>query len=143
MNGKQDLSKVSVLLVEDEAFMRRLIQRMLEDLGVGEIVLAQDGGEAVQYILNNSYAFTLILLDLEMPRVNGFEVLKYLRSAPDVGNHDLPVVILTGHAEKERVVQAVQYGIHGYLVKPVSKADLISKINRAMTKPPIDASHLK
>ena len=83
-----------------------------------------------------------MLLDLEMPAMNGFQVVQKIRSGVANINQDLPIIILTGHGQEEAVKAAVDLGIHGFLTKPISKDALAKKIKRAINHGPIDPTVL-
>ncbi|MBF0249751.1 MAG: response regulator [Alphaproteobacteria bacterium] len=122
-----------VLVIDDEPFIRQLITRLLRDMPVKEVQIANDGDEGLKKLRVQGDRIDLVILDLEMPTLNGFQVLKALR-AGDVGHSDLPVIILTGHGEQQAIQAAVQLGIHGYVVKPMSGETLAKNIKRALTK---------
>ena len=127
-----------VLLVDDEQFIRSLVARMLRDLDVGEIIVANDGAEAIEKLSTHSGRIDLMILDLEMPKMNGFQVVQKIRKGEGNINSDLPIIILTGHGQEEAVKAAVDLGIHGFLTKPMSKDALSKKIKRAIDSGPID-----
>jgi two-component system chemotaxis response regulator CheY len=76
----------------------------------------------------------VVICDLEMPRMGGLDLLHALRTATGNPLADLPVLVLTGHREADVVKRAIAYGISGYLVKPVSKADLMKRLTFVMQK---------
>jgi CheY-like chemotaxis protein len=117
---------IVVLLVEDEPAHAEIVKRNLEDsLIVNQLIHVSDGQEALDYLYRRG-EFTdaarsprpgVILLDLRLPKVDGLEVLKTVKSDPNL--KDIPVVILTTSAAETDMVKA--YGDHAnsYLVKPV------------------------
>ncbi|GAB6054458.1 chemotaxis response regulator CheY [Magnetospira thiophila] len=131
-----DLKSLTVLVIEDEAFMRRLIARMLRDVGVGEVLEESDGAAGLKTLLEKKSQIDLLFLDLMMPKLDGFGVLKFIRNAEEVNEKALPVVVLTGHAEADKVKEAATLGINGYLVKPVSKKALVEATVRALKRAP-------
>ncbi len=137
-----DLSGLPILVVDDESFIRSLVMRMLNELGYNKVEQAADGVEASRILLNAHPPIGAILLDLEMPNVGGFEFLKYARNAQEVPNKLIPIVVLTGHSNRENIIQAAKLGIHGFLVKPVSKVLLDRQIKHALTSPMIDPSKI-
>lgn len=138
-----DFKKLSVLVVDDEPFMRSLIKRLLVELEITKAWEAADGDEALRKVKEVEGALDLIICDLEMPKMDGIEFVKRLRELTGFPNASIPVLIVTGHSEVESVKEAVEAGIHGYLVKPVSKAALEKRIVAAMTSPLIDPQKLK
>lgn len=137
-----DLSNLQILLVDDEAFIRSLVMRMLNELGYETILQAGDGADATRLLLSANPPINMIILDLEMPNIGGFDFLKYIRSAPEVPNRQIPVVVLTGHSNRDNIIKAANLGIHGFLVKPVSKVLLDRQIKRALTAPMIDPTKI-
>ena len=86
----------------------------------------------------------VVLLDIEMPNMDGFGFLNTLRSSKkgDYPNPDVPVIMLTGDAQRGQVEKALKYGIHGYLIKPITKGKVIDRLKYALTHPPIEAGAL-
>ncbi len=115
-----DMDKKSrVLVVDDEPVNRRVLEAMLIPLGY-EVDLAKDGQEALERVHSNLP--DLILLDVMMPRMDGFEVCRKLKSNP--GTQPIPVVIVTALKEVEDRVQALEAGADDFLTKPVDKTEL-------------------
>ena len=135
-----DMGSLNILVIDDEQFMCKLIERLLRDLGVNEIDLANDGEQGLKKI---SAETDLIICDLEMPNMNGFEFVHWLRNNPKGPKPSVPVLIVTGHGEEDAVRGAINLGINGYLVKPVSKHALESRIVKAVTTPMIDPKLLR
>lgn len=106
-----------VVVVDDDELARELVARLLQKLAlVNPLVFAEDGDRAVD-LLSTGPMPALVLLDLDMPRRSGLEVLAWLRS--DARLRRIPVIMLTGSAELEEVDRAYELGITSYLVKPV------------------------
>ena len=121
-----------VLLVEDNPRDARLIQRAMEKARMLNAVQVQSDGEAAIEYLAGSPPYDdrdryplpeLVLLDLKLPRKNGFEVLQWLRAQP--GLKRLPVVVLTSSDETQDINRAYDLGANSYLVKPVETDELI------------------
>lgn len=115
-NDKKSL----ILLVEDDLDHVELTLRVLKELKVEhEIVVARDGAQALDFLLggNMSVQPTLILLDLNMPKINGLDVLKRIRS--EESTKRIPVVILTASREDKDVIDSYNLGANSYIIKPV------------------------
>jgi len=125
---------LGVLLIEDDDFTRKLISRLLHDIKVRVVFEAADGVQALDILRKNGDDVDIAICDLEMPRMGGLDLLHALRTATGNPLAELPVVVLTSHREAEVVKRAIAYGISGYLVKPVSKADLTKRLEFAMQK---------
>lgn len=125
----------TILVVEDNADDAELTMRALRKNGVsGEIVLARDGVEALDYLFGQGvYAGrdpqrmpAVILLDLNMPRLDGFGVLEGLRA--DKRTRLLPVVILSSSREDRDLVQSYGLGANSYIVKPVDFGQFLETV---------------
>lgn len=138
-----ELKNLNVLVVDDEPFMRGLIKRVLAEIEIKKVSEAGDGNEALSKVQDAGTNLDLIICDLEMPNMDGFEFVKRLRDLTGFPNASIPVLIVTGHSEAESVKGAVEAGIHGYLVKPISKQALEKRIIAAINSPLIDPEKLK
>jgi CheY-like chemotaxis protein len=126
-----------ILLVEDDANDVLLIQRAFQKAGLrDQLKIARDGQQAIDY-LSGSGAYGnrerfplpfLVLLDLKMPGMDGFEVLHRVRSEPDLRR--LLVVVLTSSNLQSDVDRAYELGANSYLVKPVEFDEMVSMVQR-------------
>ncbi|MEX1139770.1 MAG: sigma-54 dependent transcriptional regulator [Bacteroidota bacterium] len=118
---------ISVLAVDDEEQYLEVLHAILGDEGYA-IQTANDGVEAINLLQSTS--FDLVLLDVRMPRVDGIEVLKYIR------DHflDMPVIMLTGLNDIKTAVECMKIGATNYLSKPYSTADLLTVIDNALER---------
>ena len=134
--GRQvrSINDLGVLLIEDDDFTRRLVSRLLQDLKVRMVWEAKDGVQALEILRDQGENVDLAICDLEMPRMGGLDLLHALRTATGNPLADLPVIVLTAHREAETVKRAIAYGISGYLVKPVSKSDLVKRLALTIQK---------
>ena len=115
-----------VLVAEDSLVVRAVLRRQLEEHGY-RVVEADDGAEALR--LSREHRPDVILLDVEMPRLDGHQVLAELKA--DATLADTPVVFLTGRTKTEDVVDALRLGAHDYLRKPFDHAELIARVTAA------------
>ena len=141
--AKIDMSSLKVLVIDDEDFMRKLVGRVLHDIGVREVVSAENGAQGLGSVQALGSQIDVIICDLEMPTMDGTEFVDRLRKLPDAKMSKIPVVILTGHSDEEHIVKAVEKGINGYLVKPIAKNALEKRLSSAIMGPMIDPSKLK
>jgi CheY-like chemotaxis protein len=118
MNNAQ---AVTILLVEDDPGHARLIQKNLRRANLAnEIIIATDGQQALDFIFGEStisVSPTLILLDLNLPILDGYQVLKRLKT--DDRTRHIPIVILTTTADSREVAQCYELGCNVYITKPV------------------------
>jgi two-component system, chemotaxis family, chemotaxis protein CheY len=141
--AKIDMSSLKILVIDDEDFMRKLVGRVLHDIGVREVISAENGAQGLGSVQALGSQIDVIICDLEMPTMNGTEFVEKLRSLPDQKMSRIPVVILTGHSDEEHIVNVVEKGINGYLVKPINKQALESRLSSAIMGPMIDPAKLK
>ena len=113
-----------VLIVDDSSTMRRIIANTLKKLGYEDIVEAADGAEGLQVLV--SKGADLVLTDWNMPKMDGREFVRHLRTMPDMDR--VPVLMVTTHAERNDVVLALQAGVNDYVVKPFTPELLQEKI---------------
>jgi len=129
----RQVKALRVLIVDDEPGMRKVTRALLQAIGVPEIHEANDGIGGLDSI--RARAPDLVILDWEMPSPNGPEFMRALRSPGKFPYPDVPVIMLTGHSERSRVVEAVQLGVNEYLLKPVSSTALLARIVSILAKP--------
>lgn len=118
--------KKKILSVDDSAVIRKIIRSAVETLKY-ELLEASDGEEAISK-LNSAENVRLILLDWNMPGMNGYEFLKIAKSHSSFKN--IPIIMVTTESEKENIIKAVKAGVTSYLTKPFTKEDLIRKITQ-------------
>jgi len=122
------LSNIRVLVVDDSREMREfVIQCILEPHGF-EALEAADGIEALRKVLEGSV--DLMLLDLEMPRMNGFEVLGALRAQ----RSEVPTVLMTSHGSEAIAVEVFRKGVRDYVIKPFTADEMLAAIEHALTE---------
>ena len=119
-----DLS-MPVLVVDDYNTMVRIIRNLLKQLGFVDIDDANDGTSALEKLRARKYG--LVLSDWNMEPMTGFELLKQLRSDPDLGH--TPFIMVTAESKTENVVAAKRAGVSNYIVKPFNAQTLKSKID--------------
>ena len=115
-----------ILVVDDEAKMRRLLEMALTGMG-HEVVQAEDGIAALEAC--DEAPFDLILTDLRMPRMDGMELLRTLRDRGD----DAPIIVLTAFATIESAVEAMKLGAADYIIRPIEVKTLELAVNRALS----------
>lgn len=116
-----------ILAVDDERHIVRLVQVNLERQGY-EVITAFDGREALEKI--ESEKPDLVILDVMMPYMDGFEVLQAIRKNPDIST--LPVIMLTAKAQDADVFRGWQQGVDTYLTKPFNPMELLSFVKRIL-----------
>lgn len=125
--------QLTVLLVDDNAFIRNMVRGMLGAIGVKTIIEASDGIAALELI--RSAAPDVIILDWEMPLLNGPELVRIVRSPGVFPVPDIPIIMLTAHGERWRIVESVKLGVNEFLCKPVSAKALFDRLISILLKP--------
>ena len=118
------------LVVDDFSTMRRIVRGLLREMGCNNTEEAEDGAVALQML--KAQKFNFIVSDINMPNMNGFDLLKAVK-ADDTLKH-IPVLMVTAEARKEDIVLAAQSGAAGYIVKPFTKATLEEKVQKILHK---------
>ncbi len=119
----------SVLLVEDEDALRRVVRDLLERDGF-IVYEARDGAQALDEI--DRAAPDIVVLDLDLPRLDGYGVLSHLRSRP--ATRDLPVIVLTAKGDEDSEVRVFEYGASEYITKPFRPRALIARLNALLNR---------
>jgi adenylate cyclase len=126
-----DASKqAAILLVEDNAALRTVISQILNVLGYTNVTEAVDGQVALDLLAKRE--FDLILLDIEMPRVNGFEVLAALKQDP--ARRHLPVIVVSGLDRLDAVVRCIELGAEDFLPKPANSVLLGARVGASLER---------
>ncbi|RCS59363.1 chemotaxis response regulator CheY [Parvibium lacunae] len=122
--------QIKFLIVDDFSTMRRIVRNLLKEIGYSNADEAEDGAAALQKLKAGSFNF--VVSDINMPNMNGFELLRNIREDPQLKT--LPVLMVTAEAKKEDIVLAAQIGASGYIVKPFTKATLEEKLTKIIQK---------
>ena len=138
-----DLSRISILLVEDSQFIRSLIVNCLRVLGVGSVKSVDDGTQAIDFIKlvadNPMKAgmmnIDMIISDWEMSPVNGMLLLRWIRRHKGSPDRFIPFLMLTGYSEPKRVHDARAMGVNEFMSKPFTVNALADKISSVINKP--------
>jgi two-component system alkaline phosphatase synthesis response regulator PhoP len=114
-----------ILVVDDEKHIVRLVEVNLQRAGY-EVVTAYDGVQALEVVKREKP--DMIVLDVMMPRMNGFEVLKNLKASPET--QEIPVIMLTAKAQDQDIFKGWQSGVDSYLTKPFNPMELLTFVKR-------------
>ncbi|PIV84138.1 MAG: two-component system response regulator [Nitrospirae bacterium CG17_big_fil_post_rev_8_21_14_2_50_50_9] len=117
MTGKR------ILIVDDDSIIRKFISFALRTQGL-EVITAQDGIEALEILAVRNVC--LVITDLNMPRMDGFKLIRQIRNLAETSN--LPVMMLTTEADEESRTLGFQAGATEYMIKPVSRENLLAKV---------------
>lgn len=120
-----------VLIADDLGFMRNTLIKVLEDLGFtkGYITQADNAKDALEFLnesaQGNLVRFDIVFSDWNMPNMSGLQLLKKVRESQKYFK-DIPFILITTDSEKEKVIEAVQYRVSNYIIKPATK-EAVSK----------------
>jgi two-component system chemotaxis response regulator CheY len=127
------IQQLHVLLVDDSPYIRTIVHGLLTHLGVKRVTEAADGVSALERIREE--APDVILLDWEMPLLNGAELVRIVRSPGVFPTPDIPIIMLTGHGERWRILESIKIGVNEFLCKPVSAQALFDRLVSIVLKP--------
>lgn len=122
--------KMKILVVDDFSTMRRIVKNLLKQIGYENIEEAEDGQHAFSKLKGERYQF--VVSDWNMPNMTGIELLKNVRSDPEL--KDLPFLMVTAEAEKEKVIEAIKAGVNNYIIKPFTAEILKEKMEKIFEK---------
>jgi DNA-binding NtrC family response regulator len=117
--------KNRILVVDDEEALRTVLSTELTSEGY-EVSTAADGSEAIDMVKENTY--DLVLLDIKMPNVDGFEVLKFVKGEKP----SIKVIMLTGFADLKNAIESKRLGAEDFVSKPYDLVDLLTTIERVL-----------
>ncbi|NUB28021.1 response regulator [Azospirillum brasilense] len=125
-----DYGQYSILVIEDQPFVRRTIMQILSQIGFRSIAEADNGETGMQECIRATP--DVIVCDIDMKPVSGLQFLAELRASAEVRNRRTPVVFLTNHTESEIVKKAMSLGVNGFVVKPPSFGALKERVDRLL-----------
>ncbi len=120
-------SSLKILYVEDHKEIREMMMRILEDI-FGEIRIAVDGKDGLEKFYKEEFA--LIISDINMPKLNGIEMLKIIRK----DDKKIPILILSAHTDSEYFMETIRLGVEGYLLKPIEIDQFAFIIEKTLEK---------
>lgn len=123
--------KLRILLAEDIALNQRLVVKIMEKWG-HELDIADNGKIAIEKVKANDY--DLILMDIQMPEMDGYQAAQFIRSMPDVSKQKIPIIALTAHASHAEAEKCINIGMNSYLAKPFNQQQLQNVINQLTFK---------
>ncbi|NEX93588.1 response regulator [Caulobacter sp. 17J65-9] len=127
------LDALDILLVDDNPYMRRIVVAVLRGAGVQSIREVGDGSEALTQLRQRPADIAIV--DFNMFPLDGVQFTKLVRNSPDSPNPFLPIIMMTGHSERSRVMEARDAGVTEFVVKPVTAKALLSRLNAVIFYP--------
>lgn len=125
--------RLVVMIVDDNAHMRVLVRDILRSLGVGKVVEVTDGAEALTELRNS--VVDVAFVDWMMEPLDGLDFVRLVRTSQDSPNPYLPIVMLTGHTERHRIIEARDAGVNEFLAKPVTPDGVYKRLQAIIERP--------
>lgn len=127
------IGTLAVLVVDDNPHTRKLVRSLLLHIGVKEVFEAADGIAGLEAI--RIVGPELVILDWELPLLNGTEFVRIVRSPGVFPRPDVPIIMLTAHGHRSRVVEAARLGVNEFLCKPISPKALYERMVAILANP--------
>jgi CheY-like chemotaxis protein len=129
----KQIQGLNILIVDNNHYMRRLTRTMLVNLGAKSVLEASDGLAALEAI--RTCDPDVMLLEWDMPVLDGMEVMRIVRSPGVFPRPNLPIIMLTSRSERTAVAQALRAGAHEFLLKPTSPQALRDRLTSILVNP--------
>lgn len=127
------LQSLSILLIDDNQHMRAITSAILQSAGIRKIREVTDGAMALDALREHSV--DLAIVDFNMFPLDGVEFTRLVRNSPDSPNPYLPIIMMTGHSEKHRVMEARDAGVTEFVVKPITAKAIFDRIQAVIIRP--------
>lgn len=127
------LPEIKIVIVDDELYMRKVVRTMLMGIGVREVYEAADGPEGLELV--RTVAPDVVIVDWQMPGLDGSGFVRIVRSPETFPYPNVPIIMLTGHSERSRVIEAIKIGVNEFLLKPVSSKALHDRLIAVLANP--------
>lgn len=127
------LESLKILVADDNQHMRAIVVAVLKSIGLKQIKEAHDGAEALAKL--REFPADVAIVDFRMEPIDGVEFTRLVRNAADSKNPFLPIIMLTGYADRGRVMEARDAGVTEMVVKPVTAKALISRLHAVIFHP--------
>jgi two-component system, chemotaxis family, chemotaxis protein CheY len=128
-----DFNRLRFLVVDDNAHMRRIVRTLLHGFGAREVYEAEDGAMGLESFTHN--VPDIVILDWAMPIFDGIELAQMIRQPGANANPYVSIIMLTGHSERKRVIEARDAGVTEFLAKPISAKALHQRIVNVVANP--------
>ena len=127
------IQSLGVLVIDDNQYMRKIVRNLLVNIGVKDVYEANDGIAGLDAI--RTIGPDVVVLDWEMPLLNGAELVRIVRSPGVFPVPDIPIVMLSAHGERWRVMEAMRLGVNEFLCTPVSAKALFDRLVAILCAP--------
>jgi len=133
LNKSYDFSGLSFLVVDDNAYMISIIKTLLTGFGVKKVYEATDAADGFEEFRTS--LIDVIILDYAMETLDGIEFTRLVRTANDSPNRHVPIIMLSAHSERSRVIEARNAGVTEFMCKPICAKDLFRRIVEVVDRP--------
>lgn len=130
-NGEEQYAKIKVLMAEDNPVNQKVLNLMLEQNDC-QVMIAENGAQALD--IYRKHAFDLILMDVQMPVMDGIEATKAIQSLEVYKNNQIPIIAVTANAFEEDRKRILKEGMHDFLPKPIKPNELKSILTKYTSK---------
>jgi CheY-like chemotaxis protein len=128
-----DFNRLRFVVIDDNAHMRRIVRTLLHGYGAREVYEAEDGAAGLEAFTHN--VPDIVITDWAMPIFDGLELTQMIRQPGANANPFVPIIMLTGHSEKKRVMAARDAGVTEFLAKPLSAKALYERVVNIVINP--------
>lgn len=127
------LQSIDILLVDDNPNMRSIVLAILKSIGVTRLREAEDGASALEAL--KKQPADIVIVDFRMLPLDGVSFTRLVRTATDTPNPYLPIIMMTGHSDRKRVMEARDAGVTEFVAKPVNAQTLLERIQSVILYP--------
>jgi CheY-like chemotaxis protein len=128
-----DFNRLRFLVVDDNAHMRRILRTLLHGFGTRDVYEAEDGAAGLEAF--TQYSPDIVVTDWVMPMLDGLEMVRMIRGQEGSVNPYVPIIMLSGHSEKKRVIDARDAGVTEFMAKPISAKSLYQRVLNVVANP--------
>ena len=128
-----DFNRLRFVIIDDNAHMRRILRTLLHIFGAREVIEAEDGAAGLEAFMQ--HVPDIVITDWAMPIFDGLELTRMIRQPGANANPFVPIIMVTGHSEKQHVMAARDAGVTEFLVKPLSAKALYERILNVVINP--------
>jgi DNA-binding response OmpR family regulator len=128
-----DVTKLRVLIVDDDPYLRQMLRAILQSFGVAEMAEAADGDSGLDEL--RRFEPNIVFVDWGMAPMNGVEMMRKIRHMDTDRHRFVPIIMMSGHTEKHRVLEARDAGATEFLAKPLSTKAVLARLVAVIEKP--------
>ena len=133
MDDQYNIERLNFLIVDDNKHMTMLVKNLIHALGSRNVSEANDAAEAFTELTH--FPADIIIVDYQMQPLDGLDFVRLVRTGSDSPNPFVPIIMLSGHTEMKKIMEARDAGAHEYLAKPISARSLYARINSIISRP--------